>query len=104
MSYNVQLRTREIGIRMALGATPARVRRQVLTQAMTLVLLGIGFGAIGGIALQAWLDEMLFEVGVADPLAFIGAAVVLAAWAALAAWLPAREATRIDPTVAMRHG
>jgi predicted permease len=104
MSYNVQLRTREIGIRMALGATPARVRRQVLAEAMTLVVVGVGFGILGGVLLQAWLDDLLFQVGLADPWAFLGAAIVLVGWAALAAWWPAREATRVDPTVAMRHG
>jgi putative ABC transport system permease protein len=104
MSYNVQLRTRELGIRMALGATPARVRRHVLAEAMLLVSIGVGFGILGGVALQTWLDDLLFQVGLADPLAFLGAAAVLVAWAALAAWWPAREATRVDPTVAMRHG
>jgi predicted permease len=104
MSYNVQLRTREIGIRMALGATPRRVRRQVMSEAMLLVAVGISFGIFGAVLLQAWLDDLLFQVGLADPWAFLGAAVVLAAWAALAAWWPAREATRVDPTVAMHHG
>ncbi|HET6582474.1 MAG TPA: ABC transporter permease [Nannocystaceae bacterium] len=104
MSYNVQLRTREIGIRMALGATPSRVRRQVMLEAMTLVGVGIGFGVLGGVLLQTWLADLLFQVGLADPWAFLGAAAVLAGWAALAAWWPAREATRVDPTVAMRHG
>ena len=104
MSYNVQLRTREIGIRMALGATPARVRKQIMLEAMTLVGLGVGFGVLGGVLLQTWLADLLFQVRLADPWAFLGAAAVLAGWAALAAWWPAREATRVDPTVAMRHG
>lgn len=103
MAYNVRLRTREIGIRMALGARGAHVSRRILADAMLLVIAGIGVGIVGGIVLQALLADLLHEVPLGDPLAFGGAAAVLVVLAGLAAWLPAREATRIDPMVAMRH-
>lgn len=104
MAYNVRLRTRELGIRMALGARASHLFRQVLTDALSLALVGVGLGIVGGIVLETLLDDLLFEVPLVDPLAFGGAAIGLLAMAALAAWLPAREATRVDPTVAMRHG
>jgi predicted permease len=103
MAYNVRLRTREIGIRMALGARSEHVFRRILGDAMVLVIAGVGVGLVGGIVLEALLKDLLYEVPLGDPLAFGGAAVVLVMLAGLAAWLPAREATRVDPMVAMRH-
>ncbi|MBC8069573.1 MAG: FtsX-like permease family protein, partial [Deltaproteobacteria bacterium] len=104
MAYNVRLRTRELGIRMALGARASQLFALVLTDAMRLVVIGVGLGVLGGFMLEILLADLLFEVPLLDPLAFGGAAAVLLVIAALAAWLPAREATRVDPTVAMRHG
>lgn len=103
MAYNVRLRTRELGIRMALGARASNLFRLVLGDALGLVVIGVGLGVVGGVLLEAMLDDLLFEVPLFDPLAFGGAAIGLFVMAALAAWLPAREATRVDPTVAMRH-
>ena len=102
MTYTVRQRTREIGIRMALGARPSDVRRFVLFQAMGLVVAGIGLGVAGGLLLQDTLGELLFEVGTADPLAFGGATAAMGLLSLVAGWLPARHATRIEPTAAMR--
>jgi predicted permease len=102
MAYSVRQRTREIGIRMALGAKPGDVVRFILLQALSLVVLGIGVGVAGGIVLQNALSDLLWEVPAADPLAFGSAALVLAALATVAGYLPARHATKISPTTAMR--
>jgi predicted permease len=104
MSYNVRLRTRELGIRMALGAHAAQLFALVLVDSMRLVLVGIAIGILGGFVLESLLADLLFEVPLLDPLAFGGATLVLLVLAAVATVLPAREATRVDPTVAMRHG
>lgn len=103
MAYNVRLRTREIGIRMALGARSMHVFRRILADAMLLVVAGIAVGILGGMALEVMLADLLFEVPLGDPVVFGGAALVLVVLAGLAAALPAREATRVDPMVAMRH-
>lgn len=102
MTYTVRQRTREIGIRMALGARPRDVLSFVLFQAMALVVAGIGIGAVGALLLQQQLAELLFEVGPADPIAFGGATLAMALLSLGAGWLPARRATRIQPTAAMR--
>jgi putative ABC transport system permease protein len=103
MSYTVRQRTREIGIRMALGAKPRDVMRWVLLQAMSAVVLGVGVGVAGGLLLQSWLSTLLFRVPTADVWAYGGAAFVLVAVALVAGWLPARHATRINPNAAIRH-
>ncbi len=102
MTYTVKQRTREIGIRMALGARPRDVRRFVLLQAMSLVVAGIGIGIAGGLLLQDVLAGMLFEVPTADPVAYGGATVAMALLALGAGWLPAHHATAIQPNAAMR--
>ncbi len=103
MSYTVRQRTREIGIRMALGAKPRDLLRWVLLQAMSAVVLGVGLGIAGSLVLQQFLSTLLFQVPTADVLAYGGAAAVLVTVALFAAWLPARHATRINPNVAIRH-
>ena len=103
MSYMVRQRTREIGIRMALGAKPRDLLRWVLLQAMSAVVLGVGLGIAGGLLLQRLLSTLLFQVPTADVFAYGGAAAVLFAVALVAAWLPARHATRINPNAAIRH-
>jgi predicted permease len=103
MAYTVARRTRDIGIRLALGAEPGNVLRQVLRETLTLVGLGVLIGvpvAIGGGYL---VRSMLFGLGTADPVAIAFAAVVLAAVAALAGFLPARRASLVDPMVALRY-
>jgi putative ABC transport system permease protein len=101
MSYAVSQRTREIGIRMALGAESRRVMRLVVGRALALTAVAIVLGAAGAAALARLLGTLLFGVRPADPATFAGAAVALAAVGALAAYLPARRAARIDPVRAL---
>jgi putative ABC transport system permease protein len=102
MSYTVAQRTREIGIRMALGAPPARVLRHVVTRALALALLGVALGLTGAAALTRFLRQQLFGVSPTDPVTFALVALALAAVAFAASWLPARAAARVDPLVALR--
>jgi putative ABC transport system permease protein len=101
MSYGVSQRTREIGIRMALGAASSGVVRLVVGRALALTGVAILLGAAGSAALARLLGSLLFGVGPADPATFLGAAAALAAVGFLAAYLPARRAARIDPVRAL---
>ncbi len=103
ISYSVGQRTQEIGVRMALGAEARQVARMVLGQGMRTAAAGVVLGAAGGWALGRGVRSLLFGVAPADPLVFVSVAVVLLGVAALAAWLPARRAARIDPMVALRY-
>jgi ABC-type antimicrobial peptide transport system permease subunit len=102
IAYTVTQRTREIGIRLALGASPRRVLRQVLGQGLKLVVLGLILGALGAAGLTRLLASLLYQVSPADPLVFGGMALLLLAVALAAAWLPARRAAKVDPMVALR--
>jgi putative ABC transport system permease protein len=102
ISYSVTQRTREIGIRMALGAERTAVLRMVLGQAMTLTVAGIAAGAAGAWAVTRLMQKLLFGVEPSDPLTFVVVAAVLAAVAACAAAVPALRATRVDPAIALR--
>ncbi|MGD8331183.1 MAG: ADOP family duplicated permease, partial [Acidobacteriota bacterium] len=102
LSYTVSRRTREIGIRTALGADRARLVAMVVRQAMTRVVMGTAIGVIAALAAGRVLAGMLFEVTAADPLTIAGVTVLLCLVALLASYLPARRATRIHPTVAFR--
>jgi predicted permease len=95
-------RTRELGIRMALGATPAGVRWLVLRQALSLVSVGLGLGVPAAVAVSQLLQGLLFQVDALDPRAMLGSALALAAVAAFAAYLPAHRASRVDPVTALR--
>jgi putative ABC transport system permease protein len=103
MSYTVSQRTREIGVRMALGAQLASVRGMILGQTLKLTLLGVGLGLAGTFVVTRFLASMLFGVGVYDPLTFLGVAALLAAVALVASYIPARRAMRVDPIVALRY-
>jgi ABC-type antimicrobial peptide transport system permease subunit len=95
-------RTREIGLRSALGATPAQILALVLRQGLTLAALGVVVGLGGAAAATRGLESLLYGVTALDPLTYGGVVVLLAAVAAAACWLPAARAARVDPTVALR--
>jgi putative ABC transport system permease protein len=102
ISYSVSQRTRELGIRIALGATQDRVMRLVLGQGMMLTIAGVVVGLIGAYWLMHLLAALLYGIGAADRPTFAGVAAVLLAVAWLASYLPARRAARVDPVIAMR--
>jgi len=102
IAYSVAQRTNEIGIRMALGAGPTRVVRMVLQEGMRLAALGLVIGLAASAALTRLMTGLLYNVSAIDPLISGGVALFLAAIAALACWLPARRATKVDPMVALR--
>ncbi len=102
LSYAVAQRTREIGIRVALGADLARIRRLVLTDGFRLAAAGVGLGLLGALALARVMRTLVYGIDAYDPLTFAGVASVLGAVAVIACWLPARQAARVDPIVALR--
>jgi predicted permease len=103
LAYSVARRTREMGVRLALGATAANVMRLVLGQAAITTGIGVALGLVGSFILMRSLQSMLYEVGAADPLTFAVVALLLLVVALLAAYLPARRATKVDPNVALRY-
>jgi ABC-type lipoprotein release transport system permease subunit len=102
MAAAVREQTREIGVRMALGATPDRVRREILRTAMRVTGTGAIVGLVFTVIGTRLLRSLLFEISPSDPFSLVGAFVVLIATAGIAAYLPARRATRIDPVEALR--
>jgi putative ABC transport system permease protein len=102
ISYSVSQRTRELGIRIALGATQDRVVRLVLGQGVLLTVFGVALGLAGAFWLVKLLDSLLFGVGATDPPTFVAVGAVLLGVASLASYVPARRAARVDPVIAMR--
>ncbi len=102
MSYWVTQRSREIGIRLALGAARGDVTGLVLGQGLKLVAVGVGVGLLGALLVTRALRTLLFNVSAADPFVFATIVVVLSATACLATYVPARRAARLDPLVTLR--
>jgi ABC-type antimicrobial peptide transport system permease subunit len=102
VSCAVAQRTREIGIRIALGAHPQAVRRRVVADGLLLSGIGLAVGLAGALALARLFASLLYGVSATDPITLAGVAGVLGLVAVLASYLPARAATRVDPTVALR--
>jgi predicted permease len=102
ISYSVHQRTKEIGIRMALGANPGLVQRGVLVTTLRLALAGVALGTLGSFALSKWIESLLFGTTPTNPAVFSGVGLLLCAVALLAAYIPARRASRIEPLQALR--
>jgi len=102
MSYGVAQRTREFGVRVALGAKVRDLLQLVVGQGMKLVVVGLVLGVAGSLALTRVLSSFLFGVQPTDPSTFVSVSLLLAIIGALACYLPARRATKIDPMVALR--
>jgi len=103
MSYSVTLRTRDIGIRMALGARPVDIFKHIVGQALLLGLIGLGVGIVLAIASTRVMSSLLYGINATDPLTLAITSLVLLAVALLASYLPARRATRVDPLVTLRY-
>jgi len=101
-AYNVSQRTRELGIRVALGARRGALLRLVLAQGARLTLVGLAIGTIAALALTQVMSTLLFGVGARDPMTFVGVALLLLAVSLVASLVPAHRATRVDPVVALR--
>jgi len=102
ISFGVARRSREIGVRLALGAAPGRVLAMVVREGLVLGLAGVAIGLIGAIALSRALSGLVFGVSATDPVTLLSVAVLLAAVAAFASWVPGRRAMRVDPAVVLR--
>jgi putative ABC transport system permease protein len=99
----VASRTREFGVRIALGASRVAIGKMVLMEGLGVAGIGVGIGVAGALALARFLKSQLYGVGAYDPLTFFVSAAVLLSVALLACYLPARRATRVDPMEALRH-
>ena len=103
IAYSVAERTQEMGIRIALGAATGDILRMIVGQGLALALAGLAIGTLAALALTRLMSGLLFQVSAADPASFGASALLFAAIAALASYLPARRATRVDPTEALRY-
>jgi putative ABC transport system permease protein len=103
LAYDVSQRTREIGIRMALGAAQGEVLSLIVREGMKLLLVGIAAGTIAALLLARLMAGLLYGVTASDPITFASVAVFLALVALLACWVPARRAAKVDPIVALHY-
>jgi len=102
LAYSVAQRTNEIGIRIALGAGQSNIFRLIIGQAMTIVGISLAIGLVGAFGVARLLNSLLFGVSAWDPLTFSAIVILISLVAFLAAWLPARRASNVDPIVALR--
>jgi predicted lysophospholipase L1 biosynthesis ABC-type transport system permease subunit len=102
LAFSTSQRTREIGVRIALGARPAAMRVSVLRQGIELCVIGLAIGLIAAIALRVAIRPLLYEVSATDPLTFVAVAAVLMSVGTIAAWIPASRAAHLDPVRALR--
>jgi putative ABC transport system permease protein len=103
VAYTVSLRTREIGLRMAIGAMPSDVQKMIIGGGMRLAAFGVGLGILAALALSQLVKSMLFEVEPSDPVSYAATAALLLSIAALACYIPARRAMRVDPMVTLQQ-
>ena len=103
MAYSVSRRTREIGVRVALGADSGDVLKMILSQGLRTIFVGVAIGIAGSLVLTRTVESLLFGVSATDPLTFAGVTLLLVGTALLACYVPARRATRVDPMVALRY-
>jgi putative ABC transport system permease protein len=103
VSFAAVQRTREIGIRMALGGDDRDVLRLVLRQGVGMVIAGLGIGLVAALALTRVMARYLLDVSPSDPLTYVVVALLLTTVALVACWIPARRATQVDPGVALRY-
>jgi ABC-type antimicrobial peptide transport system permease subunit len=103
LAFSVASRTGELGVRMSIGAQRGHILRLVLADGARLAGIGLGIGLVGSLALSQLVKTQLYGVGAVDPLTLIGVVLVLAATAFVACWLPARRASRVSPTEALRY-
>ena len=103
MAYGVARRSREIGIRLTLGAAPGNIRRQILRETLLLVLVGISLGVPVALLGTRFVRSMIFGLGFTDPVALLAASLLLLMVAVLAGILPAYRASKVDPIIALRY-
>jgi ABC-type antimicrobial peptide transport system permease subunit len=103
MTYSVQQRTQEIGIRMALGASPGSVRKMVVFQGMRLAAIGVAIGVAAALGLTRFMASLIYGVKTWDPAVFVTIAALLSAVSWIATYIPARRASRVDPMVSLRY-
>ncbi len=102
ISYTVGQRTREIGVRIALGADRLRIFGQILGESLTVAAAGVAIGLLASLALTRYMETLLFDVKPTDPAVYTGVPIVMLVVAAAASYLPSRRAATVDPVVALR--
>ena len=102
VSYSVTRQTQEIGVRMALGATPSQVQRGVIAKALKLAFIGMAAGSVASLVAAKWIESLLFGTRSTDPETFAAVVFLLGAVALVAGYIPARRASHIDPIIALR--